>query len=127
MSGLKILHITTVVITISLFVLRGIGLFLEAGFMRQKWVKIIPHVNDTVLLVSGVWLAIRIQQYPLVDHWLTAKLLALLIYIGFGLMVFRFASSHTQQFGYWVAAIVVFTYMIGVAIQHHPMSWVFGM
>ncbi len=126
MSGLKILHIITMVITISLFMLRGLGLFTGVGFMRQKWVKIVPHVNDTVLLVTGIWLAIQIQQYPLVDHWLTAKLLALLIYIGFGLMVFRFAQTRAQQVGYWLAAIIVFAYIVGVAWYHNPLSWIVG-
>ena len=127
MSGLKLLHLTTVVVTISLFVIRGLGLFAGAGFMRQKWVKIVPHVNDTVLLVTGIIMSIQIQQYPLVHGWLTAKLIALLVYIGLGLMVFRFAGTRTQQFGYWLAAILVFGYMVGVAIRHHPMSWLFGM
>jgi len=126
MSLLKILHITTVVITTSLFVIRGIGLFRQAGFMQQRWVKIVPHVNDTVLLVSGIFLAIQIGQYPLVDAWLTAKLAALVLYIVMGLMVFRFARTRIQQLGYWLAAIAVLIYMIGVAIRHNPMSWISG-
>lgn len=126
MSLLKILHITTVVITTGLFVIRGIGLFSQAGFMQQRWVKIVPHVNDTVLLVSGIFLAIQIGQYPLVDAWLTAKLVALVLYIVMGLMVFRFARTRIQQLGYWLAAIAVLFYMIGVAVRHNPMSWLSG-
>jgi uncharacterized membrane protein SirB2 len=126
MSLMKILHLTTVVVTISLFIIRGIGLFGQAGFMQQRWVKIVPHVNDTVLLVSGFLLAVQIGQYPLVDAWLTAKLLALVLYIVLGLMVFRFARSRTQQIGYWLAAIAMLIYIIGVAIRHNPMSWLSG-
>jgi len=126
MSLLKILHITTVAITTSLFIIRGIGLFRQADFMRQRWVKIVPHINDTVLLVSGIFLAIQIGQYPLVDAWLTAKLAALVLYIVLGLMVFRFARTRTQQLGYWLVAIAVLIYMIGVAIRHNPMSWMSG-
>lgn len=123
MGLLKIIHISTVIITISLFSIRGLGLFMNAGFMRQKWVKIVPHINDTVLLVTGIWMAVLIQQYPLVHHWLTAKLVALLVYIGFGLMVFRFATTRRERMAYWLAAILVFVYMVSVALYHHPLGW----
>jgi uncharacterized membrane protein SirB2 len=126
MPALKLIHLTTVTITISLFVIRGLGLFMNAKFMSQKWIKIVPHINDTILLISGIWLAIQIEQYPLVHDWLTAKLLALLIYIGLGLAVFRFAHNRRQQIVFWGLAILVFVYMLGVAIRHDPMSWMHG-
>lgn len=126
MSALKLIHLTTVTITISLFVIRGLGLFMDAGLMSRKWVRIVPHINDTILLISGIWLAIQIEQYPLVHGWLTAKLLALLVYIGTGLAVFRFARNRRQQVGSWIVAILVFGYMLGVAIRHHPVSWMHG-
>jgi uncharacterized membrane protein SirB2 len=125
-SALKLIHLSTITITISLFVIRGIGLFLNAGFMSQTWIRIVPHINDTILLISGIWLAIQIEQYPLVDSWLTAKLLALLLYIVLGLAVFRFAHNRRQQVSFWILAILVFVYMLGVAIRHDPMSWMHG-
>lgn len=123
MGWLKVVHISTVIITISLFVIRGLGLFMNAGFMRQKWVKIVPHVNDTLLLATGIWMAVLIQQYPLVHGWLTAKLIALLVYIGLGLMVFRFARTRRERMAYWLVAILVFAYMVSVALYHHPLGW----
>ena len=68
-------------------------------------------------------MAVLIQQYPLVHGWLTAKLLALLVYIGLGLMVFRFARTRRERLAYWLTAILVFVYMVSVALYHHPLGW----
>ncbi|MDH5178970.1 MAG: SirB2 family protein [Gammaproteobacteria bacterium] len=115
MSLIKLIHITTVLISISGFVLRGILLLRDSPIMRQRWIKIVPHINDTILLVTGITLAVSIQQYPFVHGWLTAKVIALLVYIGLGFMTIRFAHNKQQRLITWLAAILVFAYMLGVA------------
>ena len=50
--------------------------------LQQRWVKIVPHLVDTLLLASAVALAVMSHQYPLANGWLTAKVAGLLIYIG---------------------------------------------
>ena len=74
---LKYLHITCAVISISGYVIRGLWMLRDSPWLQNKWVKVVPHINDTLLLVAGIVLAVRIQQYPFVHGWLTAKMLAL--------------------------------------------------
>lgn len=114
---LKQIHVTCVIITISLFVFRGVGLILHAAYMKQRWLKIVPHVNDTVLLLSAVALAVSIQQYPLVHHWLTIKLVALLIYIGIGFYLFKGAHTQTKRIMSLLIACAVFSLMVYTAIN----------
>src|SRR5450756_728996 len=80
----KNLHVSSVVLSISLFALRA-ALQLQSRPWRQ-WtlLRVGPHVVDTVLLSSALWMAWRIGQYPFVNGWLTAKVLALLAYILLG-------------------------------------------
>ena len=116
MSLIKSIHVLSVLISISGFVLRGIWMIKDSPRLQQRWVKIIPHINDTVLLVSGITLAINIQQYPFVHSWITAKLIALLVYIGLGMLTIRHGYSKQQRIITWLAAILVFFYMVAVAI-----------
>jgi len=115
MSLIKSIHLLTVLISISGFILRGIWMMKDSPRLQQRWVKIVPHINDTLLLITGITLAVNIQQYPLVHGWLTAKIIALLVYIGLGVMTIRHGRSKQQRIITWVAAIIVFMYMIGVA------------
>ena len=91
--------------------------------MRQRWVKIVPHVVDTLLLASAIALAIIIRQYPFVDAWLTAKVAGLLLYIGLGFVALRFGKRRSTRLIAWLMAQAVFAYIVLVAIQHDPLPF----
>jgi uncharacterized membrane protein SirB2 len=75
-----------------MFFQRGIWMLRGSPMIRVRWVKIVPHIVDTVLLASAVMLTLRIQQYPIRQPpGLPAKVLGLLVYIGLGIAAFRFA------------------------------------
>jgi len=115
MSLIKTVHVLTVLISISGFILRGIWMIKDSPRLQQRWVKITPHINDSLLLVTGITLAINIQQYPFVHGWITAKVIALLVYIGLGMLTIRHGRSKQQRIFTWLAAILVFCYMVAVA------------
>ncbi|PVZ78594.1 siroheme synthase [Serratia sp. S1B] len=83
---LKQLHVLTVAISISLFVLRFFWLWRGGEIIHRRWVKIVPHVNDTLLFLTGVALLVLGRFYPLLgrDTWLTEKLFGVIIYILLG-------------------------------------------
>ena len=116
----KAIHVTCVATSYSLFFLRGVWLMQGSSMLRQRWVKVVPHVMDTLLLVSAITLAIGIQQYPGVDAWLTAKVTGLVFYIGFGFVAFRFGKTLRARITAWVAAQLVFFYIVAVALTHNP-------
>ena len=119
----KNIHITCVASSYVLFFLRGVWLIQGSPRLRQRWVKIVPHVMDTLLLVSAIMLAIGMRQYPGVDAWLTAKVVGLLFYIGFGMMAFRFGKTIRARISAWVAAQLVFFYIVAVALTHNPLPF----
>lgn len=121
---LKSIHISCVASSYMLFFLRGIWSLNGSAIISQRWVKIVPHVVDTLLIVSAVALAFSIHQYPFVDAWLTAKLVALLLYIGLGFVALRYGRSKTLRLSAWIIAQLVFIYIVMVAISHNP--WPFG-
>ncbi|MBX9637866.1 MAG: SirB2 family protein [Nitrosomonas sp.] len=117
---LKMIHVSSVILSYSLFLLRGVWLIQDSTSLRQRWIKILPHIIDTVLLTSAVFLAMTIQQNPLQDSWLTAKVAGLLLYIALGMVAMRFGKTRRTKIIAWVAAQCVFIYIVLVAITKSP-------
>ncbi|WP_411752100.1 SirB2 family protein [Serratia sp. (in: enterobacteria)] len=84
--ALKHLHLLTVAISITLFVLRFFWKWRASPMINKRWVKITPHINDTVLFATGIALVVMFKLYPLLgmDSWLTEKLFGVIIYILLG-------------------------------------------
>lgn len=120
---IKSVHLATVAITIALFVLRGVWMMVESTMLRAKWVRVAPHVNDTLLLLSGLALAWMSGQYPFVHVWLSAKLLALLAYIGLGMIALRPGRRRDARIAAWFAALAMFGYMVAVATTRNALPW----
>lgn len=116
--ALKASHVGLAYLSILLFIIR-FSLFKFLPSMRSnKLLKILPHIIDTVLIVFAILLCIEISQYPLTDHWLTAKVLGLVAYIGFGMIAIK--RGKTWAF---VAALVSFAYIFGAAKAHSALSF----
>ncbi len=122
-TTLKMLHVGCVATSYALFVLRGLWMMLRPERLRRRWVRILPHVVDTVLLGSAVAMALMIRQYPFAAGWLTAKLLALLLYIVLGSVALRRGRTRMQRLAAWVAAQGMFFYIVAVALTRSPMPW----
>ena len=113
---IKLIHVAAAFISISLFLLRGFWVFTNSAMLEKRWVKILPHINDTVLLLAAIILAITTHQYPFVDNWLTAKLIALIIYIVFGMYAFKKAKTTKGKAIFFILSIMTFIYIVMVAI-----------
>lgn len=118
---LRIIHLTCVALSLVGFMLRG-GLMLAGSqLIWNRWVRSLPHVVDTLLLGSGIWMAINLHQYPGTTPWLSAKLIALVIYIGLGFVALRKGRSKTIRVLALVAALATFAYIVAVAITRTPL------
>ena len=120
---LKQIHIAFAIISISGFLLRGIWRLTDNPRLQQRWVRISPHIIDTGLLVTAIILMIQISQYPVSHGWLSAKLIALLLYIFLGIMTMRIAKSRPQIFVSFIFAILCFSYIILVAINRQALPF----
>ena len=116
----KYIHVTCVVLTMMFFIIRGIWMMRDSELLKQKWVKILAPVIDTVLLVSAIVQTINISQYPFVDSWLTAKVLAVLVYIGLGMIALSYGRTKNIRITAWFASLLCFGYIISVALTRNP-------
>ncbi len=110
----------------TLFFVRGLWMMRESPLLGRRWVRVVPHLVDTLLLASAITMALMSRQYPFVAGWLTTKVLALICYIGLGMVALRFGRTRKVRLTAWLAAQAVFLYMVAVAITRNPQPWLAG-
>jgi uncharacterized membrane protein SirB2 len=97
-------------------------MLLDSPMLKQRWVRVTPHIVDTVLLASAIALAVISSQYPLAQNWLTAKVVGLVVYVVLGAMVLRRGKTRAARAAYFVAALLVFGYIVSVAMARNPLG-----
>lgn len=97
------------------FLLRGAWMIGDSPLRGTRAARVLPHVVDTVLVASALVIAIGSGRGPFGERWLVAKFLALLAYIGFGLVAFRFGRSRRVRVAAFFAAILSVAYILAVA------------
>ena len=120
---LKHLHLTTVILSFCLFVMRGIWMMAESPHLQARWVRIVPHVIDAILLASAIGLTLTLHQYPFAQGWLTAKVLGLIAYIILGSIALKRGSTQTIRVAAFIGSLAVFGYIVSVALTHSPLGF----
>ncbi len=115
---LKHSHLTMVGLSIALFLLRALLLYAAPRLLNARWLKVMPHVVDTLLLLSAIGLMLVIEQYPLTHPWLTAKVLGLVAYIVFGMVALKRGRNLKTRSLALMAALLSLGYILGVAMTH---------
>lgn len=118
------LHVACVILSGAGFFCRGLLMLNDSPLLQHRWLKIVPHVNDTLLLAAAVTLTILIGQYPFVDAWLTAKVFGLIGYIIFGALALKHGQSKAVRCTCWILSLAIFAYIVSVAITHHPCGFI---
>ncbi len=119
---LKDLHVAFAYITIAGFVVRGLMSIAESPLRNARWLRIAPHVVDTLLLAFGIALAVSLSLSPLANGWLMAKIIGLIAYIGFGVMAMR-ARGRSLKIAAFIAAIASVGYIFAVAYSKQVMPF----
>jgi uncharacterized membrane protein SirB2 len=119
--ALKHLHVTFAALSGLLFLVRGIWMLSGSKRLQARWVKIVPHVVDTLLLASAIGLAVWSSQYPGQQAWLTAKVLALVAYIVLGIIALKRGRTRQVRLAAFVGALACFGYIVAVAVTRNPL------
>ena len=115
------LHLACVVLSLGGFAARGALMLAGSPLLQARLVRIAPHVVDTLLLASALWLAWMMQQYPFVHGWLTAKVLGLLAYIVLGSVALRRGRTRTVRAAAFAGALLAAGYVVAVALTRDPL------
>ena len=125
-SWLKLIHQATILISIAGFVGRGILMMRGSRLLQHPAVRIVPHVNDTILLLSALGLATLLSSWPFQQSWLTAKLIGLVVYIVFGSLALKRGKNRTTRTVFWLLALATFAYIVSVALTRNPLGFLSG-
>jgi uncharacterized membrane protein SirB2 len=114
----KYVHVGSVVLSLAGFAARGALMLAGSPLLQAPFVRVAPHVVDTVLLASALWLSWMLRQYPFVHGWLTAKVIGLLIYIALASIALR----RRQPFAL-AGALLAAGYVVAVALTKSPLPF----
>ena len=117
---LKSIHLASVALSLAGFFARGLLMLADSPLLAARWLRVAPHAIDTVLLASALWLVAVIGQYPFVHGWLTAKVLGLLVYIGFGIIALHRGRTKGIRLSAFCIALTSAAYVVEVALTRSP-------
>ncbi len=121
--GLKLVHQAAVVLSLAGFFARGVASFAGARWVRGRPARTLPHVIDTVLLLSAVALAWMLHV-PLRDApWLLAKIAGLVVYVALGVVALRPGRPLKLRVAAWVAALATVGWIVSVAVTKNPLGF----
>lgn len=116
----KYVHLISIALSLTGFFLRGILVIRGSSLMNARWIRVLPHINDTILLIAALSLAVMSEQYPFVVAWVTAKVLGVIAYIILGSLALRAGSTLRTRIVCWLAAMTVFAWIVSVALTRQP-------
>jgi uncharacterized membrane protein SirB2 len=86
---LKHLHLFLVILVSISFLSRVFLAEFKPETLQQKWLKIGPHIIDSLLLLSGIALIVQGNWLAGDYDWLLAKIALVIVYIGLGMLAMR--------------------------------------
>lgn len=116
-SSIKLIHVFTIHISITLFALRF--LMDSQGFdvWRHSFWRILPHINDSLLLVSALAL-LSLSGWQIFTHfWITAKVFLVVVYIMFGWLALRARIKIGLRWLAFCSAVAVFILIYTLAFR----------
>lgn len=119
---IRSVHIAAVFASGALFLVRGLAQFGGARWGQAASLRYLSWTVDTILLTAALMLMTVLRQYPFVQHWLTAKVLLLVVYITLGFMALHGSQPKPRRLGLWLAALGVYLFIISIARARSPLG-----
>lgn len=120
---IKFVHVLCVILSGSLFALRGLLMIARSRFTNHRALRVMSYIIDTTLLGAALILITLLHQYPFVQAWLTVKVLLLVVYIVLGVFALKRGRTRAVQLSCYVAALLVYAFIISVALAHAPLGF----
>ena len=122
-AAVKLVHQTAVALSITGFFVRGAASLASAQWVSSRAAKTVPHVVDSVLLLSALVLAWMLRLTPGQAPWLEAKIVGLVLYVALGVVALRPGRPRSVRAAAWVAALLVVGWIVSVALTKSPLGF----
>jgi uncharacterized membrane protein SirB2 len=118
----RAVHVLAALLSGSLFALRGACVIAGMRWPRAAPVRYLSYAIDTTLLTAALMLVAMLPAAMFANHWLTVKLCFVAAYVALGIAAMRTRSRGVQA-GFYIAALLAFALVVGIARAHHPLGW----
>lgn len=115
----KHIHLAAVGLSGLFFAVRGLWMMYGSTVMQTALVRVLPHVIDTVLLLSAGALVYHLGGIPL---WVQVKVLALFVYVGFGVTAFKAGNMAVRMTAFFLG-LLTYSFIISVAVSKSPYGY----
>jgi len=122
-ATVKLVHQSAVALSLTGFFLRGAASLAGARWVGTRAAKTLPHIVDSVLLLSALTLAWMLRLTPGNAPWLLAKIVGLVVYVGLGVLALRPGRSPGVRAAAWVAALMTAGWIVSVALTKNPFGF----
>ena len=122
-ATVKLVHQSAVALSLTGFFLRGAASLAGARWVGTRAAKTLPHIVDSVLLLSALTLAWMLRLTPGNAPWLLAKIVGLVVYVGLGVLALRPGRSPGVRAAAWVAALTTAGWIVSVALTKSPFGF----
>jgi uncharacterized membrane protein SirB2 len=116
------MHVATAALSLALFVLRAAWMLASPARLQMRWVKIVPHLVDTLLLAAALWLAWQLGADG-TRGWLAAKVIAVLVYIAAGTVALKRGRTRRVRVAALFVALATFGYIVSVALTKSTLGF----
>jgi uncharacterized membrane protein SirB2 len=116
-------HIAAVLTSGALFSLRGLGVLVGAHWPMMGLLRYLSYSIDTVLLTAALMLATMLPPTVFANHWLTAKLALLVLYVALGSYALKRGRTTRIRAACFAMALLTYVCMFGIARKHDPWGW----
>jgi uncharacterized membrane protein SirB2 len=120
---LKYAHLALALLSITGFLLRGFWMMRGSALLDHRATRTVPHVVDTLFLLSGVALVLTLSLPVMQSPWLLAKFAGLVVYVVLGSIALRRGPTLALRQIAFVGALSAFAYIVGAAVSKSPASW----
>ena len=120
---LKYTHLVLALLSLCGFLLRGFWMMRGSTLLDHRAVRTLPHVIDTLFLISGIALVLVLSLPVMQSPWLLAKFAGLVVYVVLGSIALRRGPTLAVRQVSFVGAVSAFAYIVGAAVSKSPASW----
>ena len=119
---IKQFHVFVALLSGLLFAVRGAFALAGARWPRALPVKWLSYAVDTTLLTAAMMLLTILPAAMFANGWLLAKVALVVVYVVLGVFAMRSGRTQRTRAICYVAALLVFATIYGIARAHHPLG-----
>jgi uncharacterized membrane protein SirB2 len=97
-------------------------MYRQSSLLKHTAVKVLPHINDTLLLGAAIYLSVMSHLYPFQQSWLGVKVVLLVGYIVAGTIALKKGKTEKTR----LTAFAFALFCVGLIFVHaiyRPIYW----